>query len=65
MVRYENQCVGCPPEMGCLGDSCRYRNVPIWVCDNCGEEDTDLWEYEGKELCKSCLLETVPMVHQE
>jgi len=65
MVRYENQCVGCPKELGCTKPNCRYWNVPIWVCDSCGEEDTDLWEYEGKDLCKDCLLEAVPKIHHE
>ena len=28
MIKYENECVGCPPERGCLGSSCPYMNVP-------------------------------------
>lgn len=41
MIRFEDECVGCPPEMGCLGDGCRYRNVPHIYCDICGEEICD------------------------
>ena len=38
MIRYEDECVGCPPEMGCLGSICPNRNVPHYFCDYCGEE---------------------------
>ena len=59
MVRYENECVGCPPEMGCLGDGCPNRNVPRYYCDECGDEfyPEDLYEYDGKMWCKECLVE--------
>ena len=61
MKKIENECVGCPSEMGCLGDACPNRNVEHFYCDECEEEGT-LYEYEGKELCKDCLLEAVPKV---
>ena len=54
MVKYENECVGCPPEMGCLGDCCPNRNVPHIYCDKCGEECEELYRYDGKELCENC-----------
>lgn len=38
MVVYEDECVGCPQGMGCLGSSCPNRNVPYFYCDKCGEE---------------------------
>ena len=34
----ENECVGCPPNMGCLGAGCPNRNVLHIECDECGEE---------------------------
>lgn len=37
MIQYENECCGCAPERGCLGDNCPKRNVPREVCDTCGE----------------------------
>ena len=61
-IKYEDYCVGCPPELGCLGKYCKYRDVPVWFCDKCEEETDELFEYEGQELCKECLLETVPRV---
>ena len=57
MIRYENECVGCPPEMGCLGSSCPNRNVPHRYCDKCGEEiyEDEIYDVEGEELCLDCL----------
>lgn len=61
MIEYENECIGCPPEMGCMGDACRNRNVPHYYCDECGEEDT-LYKFNGEELCVDCLLRQLEMV---
>ncbi|MBQ8809489.1 MAG: hypothetical protein IJZ69_04355 [Bacteroidales bacterium] len=55
-TRIENQCVDCPPEMGCLGQSCPKKNIAVYVCDDCGDEIYgDIYEAEGDELCESCL----------
>lgn len=61
MKSVENECVGCPPEMGCLGRSCPYRNVVRYYCDKCGKEDK-LRHYDDKELCEECLLEKFDVV---
>ena len=59
MVEYEDECVGCPPEMGCLGkDGCPNMHVSHFYCDECGEEET-LYQYNDKQLCKSCLMDYV------
>lgn len=52
MRKYENECVGCPPEMGCLGRSCPNMNVPRDYCDVCG----DYAEYtiDGEDYCEKC-----------
>ena len=65
MIKYENQCVDCPPNMGCTKPYCKYWHVPIWACDECGDEGVDLYDYDGKELCKYCLLDAVPKIHHE
>lgn len=52
MVKYEDECVCC--ELPCLGNSCPNRNVPRYYCDECGDE-TQLYEYDGQELCLSCV----------
>ena len=62
MVKYENECVGCPPEMGCLGESCPNRNVKRLYCDNCKDEFEELYEYDGQELCQDCLLNTIEKI---
>jgi hypothetical protein len=54
MKKVLNECVGCPPEIGCLGSTCPYRNVTRYYCDECGEEE-QLYEYDGKELCLDCI----------
>ena len=59
-IKYEDECVGCPPEMGCLGSACPNRNVPHYYCDgeDCGEEflANELYDYDGEMLCVDCLL---------
>ena len=54
MVEITNECVGCPPEMGCLGSSCPNRNVKRFYCDECKEE-TQIYEFDGEELCIDCI----------
>lgn len=61
MKKYENECVGCPPEMGCLGSSCPNRNVLHLICNKCGDE-TQLYEYDGEELCIDCIEEKLKKV---
>lgn len=55
MIKYENQCVDCPKEMGCLGNSCRYRNVSVYYCDTCGDEAD--YEIDGDHYCWDCAAE--------
>lgn len=59
MQRIENDCVDCG--LPCLGDSCRYRNVPHYYCDCCGYEDK-LYYYDSEELCEECLLKRFEVV---
>lgn len=53
MVEYEDECVGCPPEM-----SCPNMNVPHYYCDECGDETT-LYQYGDLQLCEKCLMEYI------
>lgn len=55
MIKIENECVGCPPDMGCLGTSCSYLDVPRFYCDDCGYEVDKLYHYDGQELCIDCI----------
>ena len=54
MIKYENECVGCPPEMGCLGNVCPNRNVPRYYCDRCGEEVDSYFDIDGEMVCNDC-----------
>lgn len=67
MIKIEDECVGCPPEIGCLGSSCPYKNVHRFYCDKCGEEDVLYW-WDGQQLCLDCietLLERVEIYDYE
>lgn len=55
MIKYENECVGCPDWMGCVGSSCSYANVPHFICDNCGQEAGSLFDTDDGQLCYDCV----------
>ena len=61
MIKYENECVGCPPEIGCFGESCSKRNVPHYYCDKCGNENK-LYHWDDRELCAECVIEQLDVV---
>lgn len=56
MVVYEDNCVNCPSEMGCIGSLCPNANVKRLYCDDCGEEEDSLYVIDGVEVCSYCLL---------
>ena len=64
---FEDECVGCPPEMGCMGSSCPNRNVLHVFCDRCGEECelNELHEVGGEDVCEKCILEMYPKIKVE
>ena len=55
MIRFENECVGCPPDMGCIGSSCPYLNVPRLYCDECDNEEHVLYWWDDQQLCLDCI----------
>ena len=54
MIKFENECVGCPKEMGCLGSGCPYTHVPHLYCDKCDAEVETLYNTEEGQLCEDC-----------
>lgn len=54
MVKYEDECVGCPPEMGCLGKTCPYKNVKRYYCDTCKKREAT-HQVDDEDFCDSCL----------
>ena len=59
IVCYENNCVDCG--LPCF-DSCPYKRVPHYYCDECGIED-QLYFYDGEELCHDCIMERLEKVN--
>lgn len=59
MIKYENECIGCPLEIGCMGSSCPNLNVPRAYCDSCGDEAEEFYYYDGEWLCKECYIEAI------
>jgi hypothetical protein len=54
MKQIENDCVGCPDGVPCLGSTCPMRNGAHYYCDKCGDE-AELYKYEGGEYCATCI----------
>lgn len=55
MIVYENECVGCPTEIGCLGDNCSNKKVPHFYCDLCNDDVEELYLVDNQEVCQACL----------
>ena len=62
MVTYEDECVGCSSEMGCLGSVCPNRNVKHYYCDKCGDEFEKIYYHNGDQLCIDCIEERLKVV---
>lgn len=54
MRTYEDECVGCPTGMGCLGKSCPYKNVERIYCDVCGCDSYEMYKVDGDDMCEEC-----------
>lgn len=53
MKKITNECVDCG--LPCLGNSCPHRNVTRYYCDDCCEEQEQIYYYDGEELCIYCI----------
>lgn len=62
MITYEDECVGCPTEMGCIGSACPNRNVKHCYCDECGDDVEKLYRFDGDELCLDCIEKRLEVV---
>lgn len=54
MKYYVNECVGCPPEMGCLGSACPNKHIPYYKCDICGEDELTEESMYNEDICNAC-----------
>lgn len=57
-VIYENDCVCC--DLPCIG--CGLKRSPHYYCDQC-EEETELFKFEGQQLCIECLTKRLVKVN--
>ena len=66
MIKYKNDCVGCPPEIGCLGSSCPNRNILHTYCDRC-EDEAQLYAHNDntEQLCEKCMNEEFELAWKE
>ena len=60
MMYIESGCVNC--DLPCLYSSCKYYEVVHYRCDECGEEDVTLYEFDGQELCIDCVAKQLQVV---
>ena len=50
-VKYESFCVGCRPDLHCLGAACPYHAPsPVFYCDIC--EEAAEYRIDGNDLCE-------------
>lgn len=56
MIKIENDCIGCPDGLPCLGNRYPYRNVEHYYCDICGIEIDEPRRFYNEDLCDDCLL---------
>lgn len=65
MIRYVNGCAECTRIVigDCRNSPCDYREKPIYICDKCGSEDSELYYDEnGDQLCADCILRKYELV---
>ena len=60
----ENECVGCPDDIGCIYDTCKYYRIVRYYCDRCGIEvdEGELYYFGPEELCAECILNELEKV---
>lgn len=60
MQYIDSDCVDCG--FPCMQDACPYYRVTRYKCDECGEEDVTLYEFDGVELCIDCVKKQLVVV---
>lgn len=60
MIRYESGCVDCG--MPCMGRACRHYEQAQVSCDECGKDDENIYEYDGRQLCIECIEDSLTKV---
>lgn len=60
MTREESGCVRCG--LPCIGEACPNWRVTLYICDICGEEQDELYYFDGREMCADCVLNRLDKV---
>ena len=61
----KGECVGCPPEMGCMGAKCPQCNVIRIYCDICNNETDEVYRISGLDICDDCLADFRISIHDD
>ncbi len=56
MVKHITACEECG-SVKCTGCLKKYDTYKILKCDECSSEENTLYEFQGLQLCESCLIE--------
>ena len=51
MKKIENFCVDCG--LPCLGSGCPYRNVTVYYCDECRNDEVADYRIDGEDYCET------------
>ena len=52
-ILYESSCVGCVPDLPCMGAGCGgYGSKPVYCCDFC--DDPAVYHIDGSDFCEYC-----------
>lgn len=60
MTYIDSDCVNC--DLPCIYNACPYYEVTRYQCDDCGEMDITLYEFDGDELCIECVKKRLRVV---
>lgn len=62
-VKLIDECCNCAsPGFPCIGDRCELRHVPHYICDKCEDDVEVLYWYEGEQLCRDCIFDSLEVV---
>lgn len=60
MIKYVSGCVDCGQP--CRGSACRHYEEAVACCDECGEDEKPVYEYDNKHMCIKCIEESLTRV---
>ena len=62
-IIFSNECCNCAsPGFPCIGERCELLHYPHYICDECDDDVDVLYWYEGRQLCRHCVLKELEVV---